>query len=242
MSRVLRYETSTGNGKEYIPFANTPDYQAPVGADSFLIGPDISALAAVPVKFWKVTGSVVSEMSQAEKDVIIAAEDLARPAITFPIYSVTHNNMVQCDNADWPVNRAVTVLNDPLKTSIKVMQLDNGVASGIGYSLVFPSGTSCILTEVIGRSSATPDTADRTLLFQIRFRVIPYNAVINSWQSNNFTAVVVPQNIYCNKYSWFTKIGAGVLDDKLIQVMFARRATDTLPNPFYLERVHFKFS
>jgi hypothetical protein len=242
MSNVVKYETATGNVKDYLLSVNTPDYESPQPPYSFLISPDVSALASVPLKYWKVSGEVVVEMTAGEKAAIDLAEDLARPAISFPIYSVTHNNMVQCDNADWPINRAVTVLNDPLKTSIKVIQLDNGVASGIGSSLVFPSGTTCILTEAIGRSSITPDTADRTLLFQIRFRVIPYGEAINSWQLNNFSSVVVPQNIYCNKFSWLTKIGAGVLDNKLIQIVFARRATDTLPNPFYLERVHFKFS
>lgn len=243
MAKIIKYLTENGRVKEYLLSGNTPDYESPVPPYSFLINPDVSGVLSVPMKYWKVSGGVVSEMTTEEKAVIDAEEDLARTPVVYPAYSVSTLNMVQCDNADWPINRAVTVLQDPAKASIKVIQLDNGVASGIGYSLVFPSGgVSCIWTEAFGRSSITPDTADRTLLFQIRFRVIPYDEAINSWQTKNFNAVTVPQTVYYNKFSWLTNIGAGTFDNKLVQIVFARRATDTLPNPFYLERVHFKFS
>lgn len=48
---------------------NTPDY--PVV--DWIINPDLSGVVGVPKKYWKITGDVVSEMNQAEKDVVDAA-------------------------------------------------------------------------------------------------------------------------------------------------------------------------
>jgi len=54
--------------------ANTPDYPT---AD-WLINPDLSALSAIPQKHWKVSGSTVVEMTQAEKDVVDYGDLAAR--------------------------------------------------------------------------------------------------------------------------------------------------------------------
>lgn len=49
---------------------NTPDY--PVS--EWIINPDLTALASVPQKYWKVSGDLVIEMTPAEKAVVDAAE------------------------------------------------------------------------------------------------------------------------------------------------------------------------
>lgn len=49
---------------------NTPDY--PI--KDWVINPDISTVAGVLNKYWVLTGDVVSEMTQPEKDVIDLAE------------------------------------------------------------------------------------------------------------------------------------------------------------------------
>lgn len=49
---------------------NTPDYPS----SDWIINPDLSAVAGVAVKYWKVAGDVVAEMDQSEKDVVDAAE------------------------------------------------------------------------------------------------------------------------------------------------------------------------
>lgn len=54
---------------QFLTSVNTPDY--PSG--TWVINPDMSPVAGVPQKYWKLTGDVVSEMSQAEKDVVDAA-------------------------------------------------------------------------------------------------------------------------------------------------------------------------
>lgn len=45
---------------------------------NYIYMPDLSAVEGVPNKYWKITGDVVSEMSQAEKDVVDAQEEQDR--------------------------------------------------------------------------------------------------------------------------------------------------------------------
>lgn len=54
--------------KLYKTSINTPDFSDP----PWLINPDVNALvaAAVPTRYWKIVGSVVSEMSAPEKLVV----------------------------------------------------------------------------------------------------------------------------------------------------------------------------
>jgi hypothetical protein len=49
---------------ELIESVNTPDYST----QDWVINPDLSPVSGVPVKYWKLAGDVLSEMSQAEKD------------------------------------------------------------------------------------------------------------------------------------------------------------------------------
>jgi len=50
----------------YKKSVNTPEYPT----SEWIINPDVSALANVPVKYWKATGDLVEEMTQAEKDAV----------------------------------------------------------------------------------------------------------------------------------------------------------------------------
>lgn len=61
MSNVLNRTT-----KEYLISVSTGFYSTA----SWIINPDMSAVVGVPSKYWKITGDVVSEMSQAEKDAV----------------------------------------------------------------------------------------------------------------------------------------------------------------------------
>jgi hypothetical protein len=137
MSNVVKYETATGYVKEYLLSVNDPDYESPQPPYSFLNSPDVSALASIPIKYWKVVDGIVVEMSAAEKQALDDLTDQTRVPRNYPIYSISPLMFYTCDNADWPINRAVTVLNDPVKTAIKVFQLDNGINTGIGYNFVF---------------------------------------------------------------------------------------------------------
>lgn len=65
MANVLH--RSTG---QYRQSAHTPDYD-PV---NWIINPDVSAVADVPLKYWKISGDTVSAMIRAERDVVDAAE------------------------------------------------------------------------------------------------------------------------------------------------------------------------
>lgn len=59
---------------QYLKSVNTPDYPT----EDWLINPDLSALSAVPQMYWKVSGELVLEMTQAEKDVVDAANAPSR--------------------------------------------------------------------------------------------------------------------------------------------------------------------
>jgi hypothetical protein len=62
--------------KQYLKSVNTPDYPSV----DWIINPDLSALAGVPTKYWTITGDVITEMTQGEKDAVDAAETAARLA------------------------------------------------------------------------------------------------------------------------------------------------------------------
>lgn len=65
----------TNNIAQYLPSVNTPDYISNPGA---LINPNLTALVGVPTKYWKRVANTVVEMTQVEKDAVLAAELLAR--------------------------------------------------------------------------------------------------------------------------------------------------------------------
>jgi len=68
MSDVLHRTTL-----EYKKSVNTPDYPEV----DWVLDPDLSNVAGVPTKFWKLSGNVVTEMSLDEKDVVYLASNKA---------------------------------------------------------------------------------------------------------------------------------------------------------------------
>ena len=71
MANVIKRTASANGTYECQKSVNTPDY--PTG--TWLINPDVSALSAVPEKYWKVVGETVVEMSSAEKAVVDTVPD-----------------------------------------------------------------------------------------------------------------------------------------------------------------------
>ncbi len=57
--------------KQYLQSVSPASLSEP--AANYIFMPDLSAVAGVPSQYWIITGDVVSEMSQAEKDVVDAA-------------------------------------------------------------------------------------------------------------------------------------------------------------------------
>lgn len=55
--------------KEYLTSVNTGIYPTA----NWIINPNLSSVVNVPVKYWKITGDIVSEMNQSEKDVVDTA-------------------------------------------------------------------------------------------------------------------------------------------------------------------------
>lgn len=56
-----------------VPLAELPEPRS-----SYIEEPDLTAVDGVPVKYWTISGDVVSEMTRAEKDAVDAAEEQAR--------------------------------------------------------------------------------------------------------------------------------------------------------------------
>lgn len=77
MANVAIYDEGNDRVLDYKKSVNTPDYQ---GRTDVLINPDVSALAGVPIKYWKHSSGAVVEMSQAEKDALDQAETDAQLA------------------------------------------------------------------------------------------------------------------------------------------------------------------
>jgi hypothetical protein len=59
----------TGSPLQYLKSVHTPDF--PIG--QWIHNPDLSALTGVPVRYWKVSGDIVSEMGAGEKAAVDAA-------------------------------------------------------------------------------------------------------------------------------------------------------------------------
>lgn len=72
MANVLHRTT-----KVYLVSVNTPDYPEA----TWIINPDVTAVAGWPTRYWVITGDAVSLMSQAQRDAVDAALlDAARTA------------------------------------------------------------------------------------------------------------------------------------------------------------------
>ena len=73
MSDVVQYDpddaTVAGRVTLHRRSVNTPDWS---GQPNTLVNPDLSALSAVPLKYWKESTATIVEMTQGEKDAVDA--------------------------------------------------------------------------------------------------------------------------------------------------------------------------
>lgn len=65
----------SGQFPQYLQSVNTPDYSSD---PDVIVNPDISAVQSIPLKYWKRVGDTIVEMTQPEKDAVLAAELQAR--------------------------------------------------------------------------------------------------------------------------------------------------------------------
>jgi len=246
MSNVLKYLTVNGYGIEYKISVNTPDYLNPVNGYSFLIDPDVTALltAQVPVKYWKYNGVAVVEMSVAEKNALDDEELNNKTPIIYPVYHIKPGFVSQADTADWPVNRATTVLNDPLNTALKTVQLDNALESGFGFTLKVPASIKKFVISVWYRPLTLPGGVDRSLKFRFYTRDMVDNAPVSAWRFDGLSELIVPQSLNYQYESWNKKLTAlGCTADTFIQCQLTRRGQgDTLEYPILINEVSVQFS
>lgn len=118
MANIVRF---INNKAEYLQSVNTPDY---IASNTVLIEPDITEVVNVPLKYWKKgTGNKVVEMTQAEKDAVLAGELAERrlSAETFATNSVAiFTTLIKVINLRLPSGQKITKqeLIDAVKAEI----------------------------------------------------------------------------------------------------------------------------
>ncbi len=83
---------------EYLESVNTPDY--PV--EDWIINPDLSGVAEVPRKYWKIVGDDVVEMDSGEKALVDASELAANKSGGL--------QLIKIDLRDWQRDNPDTVM------------------------------------------------------------------------------------------------------------------------------------
>lgn len=117
--------------KEYRLSVNTPDY---IGGD-WLINPDLSAVAGIPTKYWKVVDDEVVEMSSEEKTVIdqlelpLLVKDTVSRAVAFG------NNMI-IDFATENVLLGITQLGLTMHVRKVTADVTNALITGSLYDAI----------------------------------------------------------------------------------------------------------
>ncbi len=107
-----QYLTSVNEGP-YVVDPNVPKNEVEPNDADVLINPDVSAVAAVPLKYWKRVGDLIQEMTAGEKTTLDAAE--AAAALT--ARRTTASNVSNNSTADGIQMRAiVSILLDELNT------------------------------------------------------------------------------------------------------------------------------
>lgn len=100
------------NGAEYMTDPTALEGSVTPNSPDVIFNPNITAVKNVPVKFWKRNGSSITEMTQAEKDVVLATELQARKdmANDFGIQDMKPilTALVKVLNTKLPANKQIT--------------------------------------------------------------------------------------------------------------------------------------
>lgn len=136
----------SGQVPRYLLSVNTPDYdQDP----DVLVNPDVSAVASVPLKYWKRVGDLIEEMTQAEKDAVDAAEQSASLAVERQAASDKKDDPT-AEGIEW---RAVVLLL--LDEINNLRQWDASFKAAVA--------AASNLADLKTRVAALPDMPDRTI-------------------------------------------------------------------------------
>lgn len=108
---------------------NTPDFPP----EEWVINPDLSAVAGVLPRYWKLTGDVVSEMSPEEKAVVDAA--LAPIPTLYPYEFLSLLTGEQIGAIQTSADPTVIVLKSKLQTIVSPMPFNEGseLVNAINY-------------------------------------------------------------------------------------------------------------
>jgi hypothetical protein len=93
----------SGQTPVYLTSVHTPDYE---GDPDVIINPDISAVAAVPLKYWKRVVNAIQEMTAGEKTTVDNAE-AATILVAKRTIAAALSDSIQADGIQW---RALALL------------------------------------------------------------------------------------------------------------------------------------
>ena len=128
---------------EYRASAHTPDY----AAQDWVINPDLSPVAGVPQKYWKLTGDVLSEMSAGEKTVV----DDALAAAAKTSAKTTAKNEID-GNPGYDLRSIAKLIVDEINALRQWI---------VSFKVEVAAATS--LADLKTRVASLPDMPDRTL-------------------------------------------------------------------------------
>jgi len=151
MASVLNRTT-----KQYFLSVNTPDFPK----SDWLINPDLTTVAGVPVEYWKITGDTVSEMDQSEKDAVDAVLIVAEKQAKINEFNYTASRIVE----DRYFASQMSILSSMLAESYKDEQ-DNRAA----YIKQFVDWGNSITNELTSKTAEVNSKTTRGDVADVRW-------------------------------------------------------------------------
>jgi hypothetical protein len=121
---------------------NTPDFSE----SDWIINPDLFLVEGVPLKYWKIVGDSVQEMTPEEKAIVDAAEANATPIINGENYQVdTYDSDNYLASQTWYKDRVETGVYTTKVKEIIYTRLENSMTQKVTNS--FSMGGSILSSE-----------------------------------------------------------------------------------------------
>jgi DNA/RNA endonuclease G (NUC1) len=100
------------NGAEYMVDPTALEGNIVPNSPDVIFNPDVSAVINVPRKFWKRVGNIIVEMTQSEKDIVLAAELQAKKnnadSLNIQDMKVVLAALIKLLNTKLPANKQIT--------------------------------------------------------------------------------------------------------------------------------------
>jgi hypothetical protein len=92
--------------------------------------------------------------------------------------------------ADWPVSSPARASKDSNNSGLTVRRFDDTTAEGVGMMIEIPSGATNIVFALRSRAE-TAAASNLGVVPNLRVREMPDNAAVESWGSQDMTAITM---------------------------------------------------